>query len=178
MISTRVLIVSLVLGLFSGLVMAEDRNYQIELIVFTQDLPNTESFDQTGSKINWPNGVTEVSEQQPPIHTTLDESLILLSKDPHYRVIKYTAWVQTLAGGGVSAPVRIRSDDGQLNGFIQLRQEQTLQVDVDFEYPSGRSDNVGNDVLYRLNEKRPVKLDEIHYFDHPRIGAIVKVTGL
>jgi hypothetical protein len=178
MIVTRALIVSVVLIFCSGLALAEGRSYQIELIVFSQDFPNTELFDQTASKINWPAGMTEVSEQQRAAHTTLDESLMLLSKNPNYRVIKYAAWVQSLAAGGISPAVRIRSDDGQLNGYLQLRQEQTLQVDVDFEYPSSRSDNVGNIVLYRLNEKRPVKLDEIYYLDHPRIGAIVKVTGL
>lgn len=174
---TRVLLFSLVMGLFSGLVLAEGSAYQVELIVFTQDFPNTELFDQTESKINWPGGMTEISDQQRATNTTLDESLSLLSKTPNYRVIKYASWVQNLsANAGV--PVRIRSTDGQLNGYLQLLQEQTLRVNVELEYPSGLSDNFGNMILYRLNENRPVKLGDIYYLDHPRIGAIVKVTKL
>lgn len=174
---TRVLLFSLVMGLFSGLVLAEGSAYQVELIVFTQDFPNTELFDQTESKINWPGGMTEISDQQRATNTTLDESLSLLSKTPNYRVIKYASWVQNLAANA-GVPVRIRSTDGQLNGYLQLLQEQPLRVNVELEYPSGLSDNLGNMILYRLNENRPVKLGDIYYLDHPRIGAIVKVTKL
>ncbi|MDO9163023.1 MAG: CsiV family protein [Methylococcaceae bacterium] len=178
MITTRALLFSLVMGLFSGLVLAEARAYQVELIVFTQDFPNTELFDQTESKITWPAGITEISDQQRATNTTLDESLSLLSKSPNYRVIKYASWVQKLTADSTGVPVRIRSADGQLNGYLQLLQEQTLRVEVDLEYPSGQSDSYGNMVLYRLNEKRSIKLDDIYYLDHPRIGAILKVTGL
>jgi len=175
---TKILAVGLLALLCVDPVLAEDRSYQIELIVFTQDFPNTELFEQTTSKIDWPAGVTEISDQKRATNTTLDESFSLLSKDPNYRVIKYASWIQTLAEGGAGAPVRIRSVDGQLNGYLQLLQEQTLKVSVDFEYPSGRSDSHGDIVLYRLHEKRQVKLDDIYYLDHPRVGAIVKVTGL
>lgn len=30
--------------------------------------------------------------------------------------------------------------------------------------------------VFHISEKRRIKLDEIHYFDHPRIGALVSVT--
>jgi len=178
MIAARVLLFSLVMGLFSGLVWAEDRAYQVELIVFTQNFPNTELFDQTESKITWPTGITEISDQQRATNITLDESLSLLSKSPNYRVIKYASWVQKLTAVSAGVPVRIRSTDGQLHGYLQLLQEQTLRVNVELEYPAGLSDNLGNMILYRLNENRPVKLGDIYYLDHPRIGAIVKVTGL
>lgn len=178
MINTRILTVSLLVLLFvSNQILAEDRGYQVELIVFTQDSVNTEEFDQTTSKINWPVGVSEVSDQKRATNTTLDESFSLLTKDPNYQVILYSSWIQTLSADGIGAPVKMHSADGQLNGYLQLLQEQTLQVAVDFEYPSGRSDNFGNIVLYRLHEKRPVKLDDIHYLDHPKMGAIVKITA-
>lgn len=31
-------------------------------------------------------------------------------------------------------------------------------------------------VSYRISEKRRIKLEEVHYFDHPRIGALLYVT--
>ncbi|MEQ1622396.1 MAG: CsiV family protein [Methylococcales bacterium] len=161
------------LVLMSSSLRAQERAYQIELIVFTQDLPNTELFEQTISKIDWPTSISEVSDQRRAPHTTLDESLVLLGKDPHYRIVKYFAWSQTLPESGDATAVRLRSIDGQLNGFLQLlQQEQSLKVLVDIEYPA---DQTGSNVLYRLNEKRPVKSGETYYLDHPRLGAIVKV---
>lgn len=176
MMITAKLLGYLLLGIVSVSVLAEENSYQVELIVFSQDFPNTELFEQTTSKIDWPTGITEVSDQQRATNTTLDESLSLLSKAPNYRVIKYLAWVQKVELGGVAAPVRIRNTDGQLNGFLQLHQSP-LHVVVDVEYPAERTDNSGNIVLYRLHEKRPVQLDDIYYLDHPRIGALVKVTA-
>lgn len=167
------------LVLMSSSLCAEARLYQIELIVFTQDLPNTELFEQTISKIDWPTSISEVSDQQRAAHTTLDESLVLLGKDPHYRIVKYFAWSQTRPESREAAGVRLRSVDGQLNGFLQLlQQEQSLNVSVDIEYPADQTDKMGNGVLYRLNEKRPVKSGETYYLDHPRLGAIVNVTAL
>jgi hypothetical protein len=31
-------------------------------------------------------------------------------------------------------------------------------------------------MVYRLNERRRVKLSETHYFDHPKFGALVRVS--
>ena len=41
---------------------ADEKLYTIELIVFTQDMPNSEIFDQVESKIVWPERVAEISD--------------------------------------------------------------------------------------------------------------------
>jgi hypothetical protein len=42
-----------------------------------------------------------------------------------------------------------------------------------------RTANSGDStVIYRLNEKRPIKLNDVYYLDHPKFGVIVKVSSL
>jgi len=167
-----------ILGLFSGPVLAEGGSYQIELIIFSQAMPNTEQFEQPASQINWPSDLTELSAYSKPDATILDDSYAALSKDSAYRPILHVSWIQPTGEGGLSAPVHIQSADGKLNGYLQMQHEQSLQMAVDLEYASNQSDSSGNSIIYRLNEKRPIKSNEIYYLDHPKLGVIAKISAL
>lgn len=50
------------------------------------------------------------------------------------------------------------------------------QSSGDGDASSGRTRLEDAYEVYAINETRRIKLDEIHYFDHPYIGAIVSVT--
>ena len=167
-----------ILGLFSGDLFAEGNAYQIELIVFLQAMPNTEVFDQTESSINWPTTLTELSAYKKADNMTLNDSFSALSKDSAYRPILHVAWIQPAGEGNLSAPVHIQSADGKLNGYLQIQREQSLHMVVDLEYASNQSDNSGNTIIYRLNEKRPIKPNEVYYLDHPKFGVIAKISAL
>jgi hypothetical protein len=164
-----------ILGLFSGNLLAEGNAYQIELIVFSQNMPNTEVFDQAESRIKWPPALTELSAYKKADNMTLNDGLAALSKDPAYRPIVHFSWIQS---ADVVVPVHIQSPDGKLNGYLQMQHEQSLQMMVDLEYASNQSDNSGKSIIYRLNEKRPVKLNEVYYLDHPKLGVIAKISAL
>lgn len=163
------------LGLFSGNLLAEGNAYQIELIVFSQNMPNTEVFDQTESRIKWPASLTELSAYKKADNMKLNAGLAALSKDPAYRPIVHISWVQS---ADAVAPVHIQSPDGKLNGYLQMQHEQSLQMMVDLEYASNQSDNSGKSIIYRLNEKQPVKLNEVYYLDHPKLGIIATISAL
>jgi hypothetical protein len=159
------------LVLFSSTLLAEVGAYQIELIVFSQAIPTTEVFEQSSSQISWPSALTELSAYKKPDNTTLADSYSALSKDSAYRPISHIAWIQPVAEGGLIAPVHIQSTDGKLNGYLQMQQEQGLHMMVDFELAS----NPG-EMIYRLTEKRQVKLNEVYYLDHPKFGIVVKIS--
>jgi hypothetical protein len=166
------------LGLFNSPLLAEGSAYQIELIVFSQKMHNTEVFDQTSRAIQWPSDLTELSAYRQPENTTLDDGYAALSKDSAYRPIFYAAWVQPVAAGGTSAAVHIQSGDGNLNGYVRMQQDQGLQMVVDLELGSDSDDDSGNEMVYRLKEKRPIKPGETYYLDHPKFGVIAKVKPL
>ncbi len=172
--------VAAVLGTLVAPVFAESNAYQIELLVFSQTMPTSEVFEQTDSEINWPPDLTELSVYNKPERTTLDGSYSALSQDSAYRPILHVAWVQQ--GGG--APVHIQSGDGKLNGYLGMQQGQGLQLTVDFELAAdkdesyGKTRPVGSAALYRLNEKRAIKLNEVYYLDHPKFGLVAKISPL
>ncbi|MDD5412372.1 MAG: CsiV family protein [Methylobacter sp.] len=167
-----------ILGLFSSNLLAEGGTYQIELIVFLQAMPNTEVFEQTESRIKWPTGLTELSAYKKADNMALNDSVAALSKDSAYRPILHVSWIQSAGEGSLSAPVHIQSGDGKLNGYLQMQHEQSLQMAVDLEYTSNQSDSSGNTIIYRLDEKRPIKSNEVYYLDHPKFGVIAKISTL
>ncbi len=157
------------LGLVSHVALAEGGAYQLELMVFSQSIPTTETFEQTVSQINWPVDLTELSAYNKPDNTTLSDGYTALAKDSIYHPIIFVAWLQQ----GSSSPVHIQSVDGKLNGFVQLQQGQGLQLLVDLELASSPGE-----FIYRISEKRPVKLNESYYMDHPKFGVVVKIKSL
>ena len=82
-----------------------------------------------------------------------------------------------------------------IDGTIRLRTTRFLHVDVDFAYfPDNflqilrqQQQNAGNPQqlvvnqhadYVRLRESRKIKLNELHYFDHPLFGVLLQVTRL
>lgn len=166
---------SLAAMLFGSPALAENSAYQIELMIFSQAMPTTEVFEQTTSEISWPSGLTELSAYKKPDATTLGDSYAALAKDSAYKPIMHVAWVQPVAAGELDALVHIRDADGKLNGYFQIQSGQGLQMAVDLELTA----NSGNGpVIYRLNEKRSIKLNDVYYLDHPKFGVVVKVSPL
>jgi hypothetical protein len=175
MIKKIVYSLAAIMALFSGFLAAETSSYQIELIVFSQNWPNTEAFDQTISKIEWPNSLTELSAYPKAGQMVLDESVAALSKNSAYQPILHIAWIQAIGENSPGKPVHIQSGDGKINGYVQMQRGQALQLTVDLEYTPGQMDNNGEPYIYRLNEKRKFQLDDVHYLDHPMFGAITKI---
>ena len=75
------------------------------------------------------------------------------------------------------------------DGLVRLRSSRFLHVDVDIAYfPEAMNvdeqDSIdGVDVqqradYVRLEESRKIKLNEIHYFDHPLFGVILRVSRI
>jgi hypothetical protein len=166
-------IVLLMLGLFCSHVSADTRLYKIELIIFAQDMPSTEIFEQAESQIRWPRRVVNRSAYQrvTPENMTLHGSYSQLARAYNYHPLQHIAWVQPVGSNSLSRAVKITNTDGSVNGFFRLQRGHLVHMIVDLEYSAG-------DVIYRLNEKRRFKLNETHYFDHPKFGVLVRVSPL
>lgn len=102
-----------------------------------------------------------------------------------HRPLFYSAWVQPNYGGARARKVRLRepgeatpainagdvSSDALSNteGFVRLRVGRTLNVDLDLFHQEGPAS-------VRLSESRRVLFNEVHYFDHPGLGVLVRVS--
>lgn len=149
---------------------AEDR-FQVELIVFAQDMATTELFDQTRSEIQWPSQVVEVSAlaQAATEQKSLSHVYATLSRSSTYQPIDHYAWFQVINEDSAGDAVRIQDAANVLDGFFQLERGDFLTVTLDLEYQPDP------ERFFRMSEARRIKFNEEHYFDHPKFGAILKV---
>ena len=71
-----------------------------------------------------------------------------------------------------------------LTGVIRLFATDLLYIDVLMRYTppatSGVNSHNSSDPLlfYFIDERRRVKFDEVHFFDHPKFGVLVSVRPI
>lgn len=167
------LLTLLVLSLSCFTLSAAERLYKIELLIFSQNMPNTEIFEQTESQIDWPRHIVNRSAYKgvAPKFMSLHGSYTRLSRSQNYQPLMHVAWIQSVQSHSMSRAVKISSPDGSINGFFQLQRGNLVHMKADLEYSPNR-------VIYRLNEKRRFKLNETHYLDHPKFGVIARVSPI
>ena len=165
----------LILALFCLNVQAGEREYNIELIIFAQDQPTTEVFEEIESKIAWPRKVAKRSayKKVEKDELSLKKSYLKLARGNDYQPIMHVAWVQKVNSDSYSRAVRIRNPERTINGFFRLQRGHLVHMVADIEYSS---DDYENAPIYRLNEKRRFKLNETHYLDHPKFGILARVS--
>ncbi len=171
MITSNKLIFFIFLALLGFNVSANERLYKIELLVFAQDMPNTEVFDQTESQINWPKRLVSRSEFNSVSSDNMNfhASYARLARSQNYQPLVHTAWIQSVKSNQLSQAVKISNPEGTINGFFRLQRGHLVHMIADFEYSV-------DSVIYRLNEKRRFKLNEVHYLDHPKFAVIARVS--
>lgn len=152
---------------------ASEQLYKIELVIFSQNQLNSEVFEQTTSKINWPRRVYNLSS----LKKVASENMSLhgiytkLRRGQNYKPLMHVAWYQSAAKNSMSGAVKIKNIQGSINGFFRVQRGHLVYMIADIEY-SPESE------IYRINEKRRFKLNEIHYLDHPKFGILVRISPL
>lgn len=120
-----------------------------------------------------------------------------------YRPILHMAWQQPGLGASRARNVQIRKEEGLItedgiemplikaDGVVKIRSTRLLHVDVDLAwffqavpesyllYGVEPGQEQADPVRYsRIRESRKIKLNEVHYFDHPLFGALIQVSRL
>lgn len=97
-----------------------------------------------------------------------------------FRVLAHGGWWQP-AGTG-AAPVRIDALGAGLNlgealtGTVRVYQTRVLHVAADIALVRDTGIGAGGSVQ-RLHTRRGLRAGEVHYLDHPAIGALVQVRA-
>lgn len=165
-------------------------SYKVEVLVFEQKQRGSEVFEQTASTLQMPASVIEVAAINDPMQLSLLEEPLSglnavyaqITQQAHYNVLLKKAWVQ-VNNNQFSPAVHIQSVDRRLNGYISLMTAGAMTMQVDIEYMSAKENHYSQSmgaspIVYRLTQKRPLKFNESHYFDHPVIGVIMQVTPI
>jgi len=149
----------LIFGLSSN---AFAKDYMVEVIVFKNNnhSPATESH-----KYDSPRKGKSASQTWLREPTMLLEEAARIDASPNYTLLHHYSWGQAALPYQKSANYRVIEQD--INGWIKIYAEQLLFANIDLDY-----------LGYRMNEKRRLKLNERHFFDHPKFGLLVQVSRL
>jgi hypothetical protein len=173
------------LGLFGTLPVRaasaeKESTYEIEVVVFENRLPELIGEEMLArdaeARVKKPdNTVTpEAAVSGPYLHPAITS---LLNQDGHYRVLAHQHWKQTIDARTVARPVRVAAvNPAELEGTIRFFMSRHLHLDVNLLFREATTGS-GN-VVYRLSEQRKLKSQETHYFDHPKLGVLVRVMPL
>lgn len=79
----------------------------------------------------------------------------------------------------ISVKEAIILDDFTLNGMVALSKGRFMHFENSLNLYRTLKDQDGNvvkNMIFSLDEKKQIKVDELNYFDSPWIGSIVKIT--
>jgi hypothetical protein len=170
-----------------------DQWYHVELIVFEQlstindeQSPPILGTITTGSLIP---GMAS-SLIQPATNNTLNSIASRLSSSSEYRVHYHQSWQQYIMRKGSAKAVNIISSDGLVEGTVRLDKATYLHATVDLwlkkktEQVNSWSDasSKGNTIDAPRNphlvESRRIRSNKLDFFDHPKMGALLKITPI
>jgi hypothetical protein len=97
--------------------------------------------------------------------TMLIEDAILLEQSPDYLLKQHYSWGIESLPYQQSANYTIVEAESQ--GYIKVYAGQLLFTNIDIDYKG-----------FRMKEKRRLKLNEKHFFDHPKFGILMQVSRL
>ena len=160
----------------------KESTYEIEALVFENRLPELVGDEQLernalSAKIRGlENAVTPEKLEgnsflQPTITTLLEQA-------GHYRILAHLRWLQTVDAKSIAKPMRVASaNPAELEGTIRFFMSRHLHLEVNLLLretvaASGKDPAAA---VYQMSEQRKVKTQETHYFDHPRLGVLVRV---
>lgn len=169
--------------------------YHVELIVFEQ--LNTITDEQ------WPHmpedkvtslTLTPQSKSRfirPSRNSTLLTTASRLNNSSAYRVHYHSSWQQPIMSKRSAKAVKIHSGNGLIDGNIKLYKSTYLHAAVDlwllentqpqknsWSDSSATDENINTVRNPNLNESRRIRSKKLFFFDHPKMGALLKITPI
>ena len=167
------------------------RDYVVELVIFRNlDLgsnqevfPKREAFGDAVSAYEFLDG--EVLEEDrgpvignftraPQTYYKLSDAVLKLRQSSRYRPILHMGWIQPgfERDAAEAEPIKRTAGLETIDGTATLTASNYLHLDMDIVLEAD------DQTLYQLREKRKMRRNETHYFDHPQLGIIAVVTRL
>ncbi len=168
-------------GLASSAPSQPTASYDIEVVVIENNLPDLvagEAWRKEDLKKLLADIASATDAAQAEGDKPLTTAVNALRKNGSHKVLGHYRWTQAAGPRAETRPVRLLSDQAALDGVMRFYLSRFLHVELDLVLASGgnwREENFEGEIV-RLNEHRRIKTQETHYFDHPRLGVLVRVT--
>lgn len=169
----------------------QSNNYEVEVLVFRNLMPSLVGNELwTQDTVNpvikdLANAVSPVPA--PPVDSVLSDAAIALSGNPHYQLLVHDSWIETAETRFASKPVRISASEPgnpqELDGTVRFYLNQYMHVVLHLLLKEPAPDSGASifgapaaPVLYRLDDQRRIRPNQVNYFDHPMFGVLLRVT--
>ena len=170
--------------LFSGHAAAD--GYQVELLIFKYlridaggETWGHQRVPDYSNAVELATGEETTLRKLPINRYRLGGVYQILEISADYLPLHHTAWEQLTE----AKAVRINAPELHIDGAVKLQSRRLLLLDVDLSYvtalPANQPGSENGDTQksrVRIKESRRIKLNELHYFDHPVFGLLVQVT--
>ena len=166
--------------------------YHVELIVFEQlDTRTDEQWPEMSlNKAVKLTPRTSSNVIQPAANESLLNHSSRLNRSSRYRVHYHQAWQQPIMKKNRAQSVGVNSDNNMIEGSIRLYKSTYLHAAVDLWLnentspvtnwsdvsPDGDSINLPRNP--NLKESRRIRSNKLYLFDHPKLGAVLKLTPI
>ena len=161
---------------------------QIEVLVFrfpgkgagSELKPGQAAASNVGQAIlNTNTGVSGLYNEVDPSQRRLSGAMARIQASSDLKPLLFTAWRQNLSDARwVSLqPVRASTGSERISGRLLLTPGKPLGVKLELQLDGAEINSVANDSSrrFRLRANRPAHFEETLYFDHPALGALVRV---
>jgi hypothetical protein len=149
--------------------------YDIEVLVFENRQPGLEGGEVLRAQRQEATDTETAASPEgvPDPDSTLSLAAAELARSGQHRVLAHKRWQQNAAGKAETTPLRLQSPGQELDGTLRFYFSRFLHVELNLTLQEG-----AGGTAYQLAEHRRVRPQEVHYFDHPRLGALVRVTAV
>ncbi len=155
---------SLVASMIAALTIssANAKDYKVELLVF-ENLNASASTESHAYEA--PERMKSASSAWAIEPTMLNEEATRIQNSQDYLLKHHYSWGIESLPYQESANYNVVETDSQ--GYIKVYADQLLFTNIDLDYKG-----------FRLKENRRLKLNEKHFFDHPKFGLLMQVSRL
>lgn len=152
--------------------------YDIEVLVFENNQPSLEGGEVWKETLKESGDIEQAAmpEGAPAPDSTLSQAARTLERGGQHRVLVHKHWQQNADIKSDAIPLRLQNANNELDGTLRFYFNRFLYVELNLTLQDLRA--TGGVKALQLNEHRRVRPQEIHYFDHPRLGALVRVTAV
>lgn len=175
--------------LFTTLVnVASARTYLVEMITFTNSGASNERWNfnsalasQRRTKVNSFFAQSRDKDSSGNL-SYLGGTYSTLAGSSEHRILKVNHWTQQSANYTRSPLVQVNNSDLSIKGAVRVYAPNLLFVELNLMYSPNRDSLAvnaeGAKEAYFIDERRRIKLKEVHYFDHPKFGVVLIVVPI
>ncbi len=167
------------------------REFRVEMIIFEYTSPSATEEDWRGPMIQ-ETEQAETGEPAPrkaalsfrsvePATYKLSSIFQRMRGSRDFRPLIHTAWIQPGYAKSEAPELalgRVARLPQKLNGTARLHLSRFLHLQLDLRLASANSSVLEASAPYHLLESRRMRSGDLHFFDHPKFGAVVRIDPI